>query len=57
MELFAEIVYGGNLLTISAKTSILDVWHGSEYASTNDADAPFPALHFQKNNSGNLAFK
>ena len=32
MELLAKIVNSWNLLTISAKTYILDVWLGSEYA-------------------------
>ena len=33
MKRFAEIVYTCKVLTIFAKRSILDVWHGSEYAS------------------------
>ena len=33
MERFAEIVNGYKSLTISAKRSILDVWHCPEYAS------------------------
>ena len=33
MEFFAKINIKFNLLTISAKTSILDVWQGCEYAS------------------------
>ena len=33
MELFAKIVKNEKPFTISAKTSILDVWQGSEYAS------------------------
>ena len=33
MELFMEIVNGWKLLTIFAKSSILDIWLGSEYAS------------------------
>ena len=33
MELFAKIVKNEKLFTICAKTSILDVWQGSEYAS------------------------
>ena len=32
MELFAKIVKR-HLATIFAKSSVLDVWHGSEYAS------------------------
>ena len=42
MELFAEIVNGFQSLTISVvnyfrkKSSILDVWLGSEYASDNN---------------------
>ena len=33
MELFAKIVNGSKPLTISVKSSILDVWQGSAYAS------------------------
>ena len=33
MENFAKIVKNEKLFTILAKTSILDVWQGSEYAS------------------------
>ena len=33
MELFAKIVKNYKTFTICAKTSILDVWQGSEYAS------------------------
>ena len=33
MELFAKIVKNENPFTIFVKTSILDVWQGSEYAS------------------------
>ena len=33
MELFAKIVKNEKPFTIFAKTSILDVWQGSEYAS------------------------
>ena len=33
MELFAKIVDGLKLLTIFTNTSILSVWHGSEYVS------------------------
>ena len=33
MKRFAKIVNGIKALTIFAKCSILDVWHGSEYAS------------------------
>ena len=33
MELFAKIIKNEESLTIFAKTSILDVWQGSEYAS------------------------
>ena len=33
MELFAQIVKNEKLFTIFARTSILDVWQGSEYAS------------------------
>ena len=33
MELFAKIVKNEKLFTICAKTSTLDVWRGSEYAS------------------------
>ena len=33
MELFAEIVKGFRLLTLFAKSSILHIWLGSEYAS------------------------
>ena len=29
-----KLVNGFQLLPISAKSSILDIWHGSEYAST-----------------------
>ena len=36
MELFAEIVNGLKALTISAKSSILDVGLGSEYASVSE---------------------
>ena len=32
MELFAKIVHGFQSLFIFAKSSISDVWHGSEYA-------------------------
>ena len=32
MELFSKIVNGGKLLAIFPKSSILDVWQGSEYA-------------------------
>ena len=35
MEIFVEIVNGYLLLTIFAKSFILDVWQGSEYASKN----------------------
>ena len=37
MELFAKIVNEFHLLNISAKSSILDVWQGSEYAYVTDA--------------------
>ena len=33
MELFTTIVKNENPFTIFAKTTILDVWQGSEYAS------------------------
>ena len=33
MEYFSGVVPGSNLLTIFAKSSTLDVWEGSEYAS------------------------
>ena len=33
MEFFAKIVKNEKLFTIFVKTSILDVWQGSEYAS------------------------
>ena len=33
MELFEKLVNGFQLLTIFIKSSILDVWQGSEYAS------------------------
>ena len=33
IELFAKIVSGSQLLTISVKSSILDVWQGSEWTS------------------------
>ena len=33
MELLVKIVNGFQPLPISAKSSILDVWHGSEYGS------------------------
>ena len=33
MKLLAKIVKNEKLFTIFAKTSILDVWQGSEYAS------------------------
>ena len=33
MELFAKLVKNEKPLTIFVKTSILDVWQGSEYAS------------------------
>ena len=33
MELFVKIVKNGKLLTVFVKTSSLDVWQGSEYAS------------------------
>ena len=33
MELFAKIVKNEKPFTIFVKTSILDVWQGSEYAS------------------------
>ena len=33
MELFAKIVKNQKPFTIFAKTTILDVWQGSEYAS------------------------
>ena len=36
MELFEKIDIGWKLLTIVAKSSILDVWQGSEYASDMD---------------------
>ena len=36
MERFAKIVNGEKSLTISAKRTILDVWHGSEYPSDSD---------------------
>ena len=35
IELFEKIVNNWKLLPISAKTSILDVWQGSEYAPVN----------------------
>ena len=44
MELFAKIVKHYKPFTICAKTSILDVWQGSEYASelaSKVKDAPF----------------
>ena len=31
-----KIVYSWKLLTIFAKCSILDVWHGSKYASDHE---------------------
>ena len=34
MERFAKIVNGYQLLTIFTKRSILDIWQGSEYASS-----------------------
>ena len=37
MELFAKTVNEFHLLNISAKSSILDVWQGSEYAYVTDA--------------------
>ena len=33
MELFAKMVNGLKLLTVFTKSSILDVWQGSEYDS------------------------
>ena len=36
MEFFAKIVYGFCLLTIFAKSSIIDIWEGLKYVS-----APF----------------
>ena len=33
MELFAKVVKNARVFTIFAKTSILDIWQGSEYAS------------------------
>ena len=33
MEAFLKIINGWKLLTISVKTSPLDVWQGSEYTS------------------------
>ena len=35
MDFFAKIVNGWKLLTIFAKSSVLDVWLGSEHASVN----------------------
>ena len=35
MEVFAKIVNGFQLITIFAKSSFLDVWQGSEYATIN----------------------
>ena len=37
MERFENIIEGFEPLTVFAKRSILDVWQGSEYASTADA--------------------
>ena len=36
-EVFVKIVYGFGPLAIFTKSCILDVWHGSEYVSVNDA--------------------
>ena len=33
VEIFSKIVHGWNLWTIVSWSSILDVWHGSEYAT------------------------
>ena len=45
MELFAKIVNGWKLLTNFAKSSILDTWLGSEYASAYlDLFQSFPAF-------------
>ena len=33
MELFTKVVKNWNPLTICEKTSILDIWQGSKYAS------------------------
>ena len=33
VEIFSKIVHGWNLWTIFSWSSILDVWHGSEYAT------------------------
>ena len=38
MELFAKIVNDSKSLTISAKSSILDVWQGSGYASNTNRE-------------------
>ena len=35
MELFVKLVNGFQPLPISAKSSILDIWHGSEYVNTS----------------------
>ena len=45
MEIFVEIVNGFQPLIIFAKTSILDVWQGIEYASaTSNSVSLFLAL-------------
>ena len=44
MELFAKLVKNEKSFTIFVRTSILDVWHGSEYASelpSKVTDVPF----------------
>ena len=41
MELFGKIVNGFSPLTIFAKSYVLDVWLGSEYASAVDFDQVF----------------
>ena len=38
MEYFAKVVNGWKPLTISLKSSILDVWQGAKYASGHYTD-------------------
>ena len=40
MEFFVQIVNGLKLRTIFKKISILDIWHGSGYASAGVLSAP-----------------
>ena len=52
MEHFVEIVNGFQLLTIFAKVTILDVWHGSEYTFGRVKEGCVTSISFNKNKIG-----